>query len=460
MLIICPKCSAKYRLPDEITLKNDQKLKCSMCQILFTAEESAPLDLTQDMLDNETVVDAQRAESTPVHEMIETPAMQNNPPPMWAKPVDRVEDVVGAEIGRLLSEKPADIVGRGIASQDALPEVFVPVTVHSETPKKKKGIGIVAFYLLLISGFCFAAWTYRQMLMPSFYNFMPTKVERVKSVKNISAPVVKPIEKVVKKPTVVNKPMSTETVKKVPDVVVAEVKAVEKEVKANPQPMVKSVDVPKTEESSKANESVVNVQQVAPIVPETDPVTSPVTAAKKIRIVGDVDEKKSTVAVPVIEGDGIKPKNSVGEDKNTVIRNDVVGQNPPVVQGNTVVISETEQIPSFDGRLDDEPLLDVMAEPVPTALENELIIESVRFNVAPDEQGIEQMLIEGVVVNKAKETRSVPVLTATVWDENNHMLEQKKVHVTQEHLNPDETIAFYTSLVPAPNGVHHVDVTF
>ncbi len=35
MFVICPKCGAKYKIPDEISLKTGQKMQCSACQHYF-----------------------------------------------------------------------------------------------------------------------------------------------------------------------------------------------------------------------------------------------------------------------------------------------------------------------------------------------------------------------------------------------------------------------------------------
>ena len=46
MLVTCPKCSARYEVPPEISLKTGQKVQCSACEYVFelapVAEETAP----------------------------------------------------------------------------------------------------------------------------------------------------------------------------------------------------------------------------------------------------------------------------------------------------------------------------------------------------------------------------------------------------------------------------------
>ena len=42
MLITCPKCSAKYKIPDEINLKKGQKVQCSACEHIFEFISTMP----------------------------------------------------------------------------------------------------------------------------------------------------------------------------------------------------------------------------------------------------------------------------------------------------------------------------------------------------------------------------------------------------------------------------------
>lgn len=473
MLIICPKCSAKYCLPDDITLKNDQKLKCSACRFLFTAAESASLDLTQQMRVAE--------------DEVETPAMRNNPPPMWVAPIERAEmtdgksDVQDETADRVLAGRPADILNAGIGAEEALPEAFVPVAADEKTEPKKNCLWIVLIYVLAISGFCWAAWSYRDILMPSFYGFAPAKTEVVKSAVQSDASVktvgaqstggaassiqsAKQSERQGGALTAKTKPTEKASGHRVPT---------KKNEVANAVPPVADMKETKTAEDSRV-EGRIRVVGLTPAhqIESKETVIDTTKKAVLPAVKTDVTTEKSAA---LSTNEKKTADQAVSEPKKNDPSNDVVvGANA----GNTTVVkqratdSDVDEIWKTDSGSDagkqvadivsvaEQPLLDIVAEPIPAALENELVIENVRFHIAPNEQGVSQMLIEGSVLNRAAALRSVPVLTATVWDENSQILERKKVHVAQEHLNPSESVSFYTSLVPAPVGAHHVDVTF
>ena len=120
MFIICPKCSAKYKIPEGIQLESGQKLKCSACNFVFSKGEEAPLVL-------EEATESSTLTSTP--ELKTTPA-------------------------------------------DSLPEAFQPV----DTPptKQKKGVGIVFLYLIFVIALCVLGWMYRDSLKPSMQAVFPS----------------------------------------------------------------------------------------------------------------------------------------------------------------------------------------------------------------------------------------------------------------------------------------------
>lgn len=429
MLIICPKCSAKYCLPDEITLKNNQKLKCSMCQILFTADESATLDLTQQMLVSESssnkIVNKGVTETRMVEEKS---SIQSSPLSMWGESTDDNKTPINSEIGRLLSDKPIDIIGQRSAT-DKLPEVFMPVASDNIVPPKKRSLLLVLIYVFVIGGICFAGWSHRKALMPSFYDFMPHNVEQ-------------------------------------PNVIKKTVKAVNTSKIKKEKPNLKTQNDSKKIKAIASDMDVLDTSKKIRVVAQQDEIPlkteESLNKSNNLRLQED-DIRGTKVMEPDIIVDTEKTEHNEIEHKTQIVPNVMpkVEVAPSVSEKTEPEAEEkTEQVASFDEAIDNAPLLDVVSEPIPVALEKELIIEDVHFNVTPNEQGVSQMLIEGTVTNTASEIRTVPVLTATIWDENNQVLERKKVHVAQDRLGPMETVSFYTSLVPAPIKAHHVDVIF
>ncbi len=74
MFVICPKCSAKYQIPAEITLKNGQKVQCSACKHIFQFEKKEQLEQNESFSDTlkvpqdailsetETIIERQKIE--------------------------------------------------------------------------------------------------------------------------------------------------------------------------------------------------------------------------------------------------------------------------------------------------------------------------------------------------------------------------------------------------------------
>ena len=127
MIIICPKCSARYKIPSEITLKKGKRMQCSACQNVFefqpTVTEDVPLK-TSLIPPEDAVLSADFKEEKIVFKK--------------AKP--SAKNVV------------------------VLPEVFLPVQ-----RKKKQGHFFALFFLpLLLVAFAVLGWLYRDFLTQSF----------------------------------------------------------------------------------------------------------------------------------------------------------------------------------------------------------------------------------------------------------------------------------------------------
>ena len=135
MFIICPKCSAKYKIPDDVTLDDGQKLKCSACGFVFFKGEEAPL-----------ILDEPATPESPVP--AETTAQ---PEPAFSKP--------------LYKQKP---------ETDSLPEAFQPVSSPAPT---KKGSGLmILIYILIVLALCFVGWAFRGSLNPTLDEVLPESI--------------------------------------------------------------------------------------------------------------------------------------------------------------------------------------------------------------------------------------------------------------------------------------------
>ena len=93
MFIICPKCSAKYRIPDDILLEKGQKLKCSACNHIFFKGDEAPLELgdfTSESVSETAIAQNEEAPfSTPMYRTeIAKISQKVNPLPEAFQPVE------------------------------------------------------------------------------------------------------------------------------------------------------------------------------------------------------------------------------------------------------------------------------------------------------------------------------------------------------------------------------------
>ena len=356
MFIICPKCSAKYKIPEGIQLESGQKLKCSACDFVFLKGEEAPLTL-----DN-TVPQS------------ESPAAG-----VFSEPLHSADE---------LKTTPAD----------SLPEAFKPV----DTPKKKKGVGLVFLYLIFVAALCALGWMYRDSLKPSMQTAFPSlTLDETKippKVRQNALPVRPKKVKPVNQPTI----------------------QVEDLAKAEP---VKSTPKKAPEKMPKKP-----VEKPAAVVAKA-PVPEPPTPQEK-PIMAEVKE-------PVAEAEIVLPEPALNAQ-------------PIPVMPDPIIVPEPEVVPLFE----------VIEEPLPAATAAELSVNAITFRIEPTEEGIDQVLIEGQIQNTALQKKSVPVLTVLAVNKDGQILAQKKVHTAGDSLDAGAQISFYTSMIPAPADLDHIEVQF
>ncbi|MDY6407306.1 MAG: zinc-ribbon domain-containing protein [Pseudomonadota bacterium] len=153
MFIVCPKCAAKYKIPEGIQLESGQKLKCSACDFVFMKGEEAPLIL------DEAFIPSQDSEA------------ESSTQGPFSKPLYTAQE---------LKSSPAD----------SLPEAFQPV---AEPPKKKRGIILALLYVVLVVVLCAMGWMFRDSLKPSFQtnfsSFMPDESKIPPKIRQNALPV-------------------------------------------------------------------------------------------------------------------------------------------------------------------------------------------------------------------------------------------------------------------------------
>lgn len=173
MFIICPKCAAKYQIPEGISLQEGQKLKCSACDFVFLKGEETPLVLEQPII----------------------PKITESPTEAFSTPLYTPDD--------------SDITTQS-EQNTSLPEAFQPVA----TPAKSRAyLWFIPIYVLLIIALCMIGWHFRDSLKPSIQEIVPkAKIEKSIPIQEQNTEVKQPVKESLK-PVV---PKKQETVKSSP----------------------------------------------------------------------------------------------------------------------------------------------------------------------------------------------------------------------------------------------------
>lgn len=159
MFIICPKCSAKYKIPDGVDLAPGQKLKCSACGFIFEKGQEAPLVLDATVRDDtpvsgDTPVQAPTpAPETSTSEAPIPPAFSN---PLFTQPIETTAPVLPT------------------LTADSVPVAFQPV----DTPPRKSHVGLILIYLILLIALCVVGWSCRTLFKPTLTDLFPAESSR------------------------------------------------------------------------------------------------------------------------------------------------------------------------------------------------------------------------------------------------------------------------------------------
>lgn len=169
MFIICPKCSAKYKIPDGVDLAPGQKLKCSACDFIFEKGQEAPLILETTVQDNTPVSGNTPAQPTtpaakaPTSEDPIPPAFSN---PLFTQPIEQAAPVLPT------------------LTADSVPVAFQPVN----TPPRKSHVGLIVIYLILLVALCVVGWSCRSLLKPTLTDLFPAESSRRSSIRTSVQP--------------------------------------------------------------------------------------------------------------------------------------------------------------------------------------------------------------------------------------------------------------------------------
>ena len=398
MFIICPKCSAKYKIPEGIQLQSGQKLKCSACDFVFLKDEETPFVLENPVLSDDA--------STPLEQ----------PGVAFSEPLHPASE---------LKATPAD----------SLPEAFKPIDTTPE--KKKKGVGIVFLYLIFLAILCYIGWMFRDSLKPAIQTSFPSlAIDEAKIPPRIrqNALPVRPRKTVpLKQPVVEVKELTKESnIEKVPPP-----KAVFKEETKSPS----KIEQKKVKKDAFETAPKNSLKETLAIPPEEVVLQHTKKDDFKPEVKVIVPE---AVVVPVVEhlNQPIEPK--------VVLPEPTLNSEPMPIMPEPIIVPEPEIVPLFE----------IIDTPVPAGTAQELSVNKVSFRIEPTEEGVDQVLIEGQIQNNSPDKKSIPVLTVLAIDKEGHTLTQKKVHTSGDDLEAGGQMPFYTSLLPAPKNIDHIEVEF
>jgi len=365
-------------------LENGQKLKCSACNFVFTKGEEEPLILGPEMKSEEPVTDSQ-------------PSVSENKTgePNNEIPVINQELPVIESISPVLDEVRAD----------SLPEAFQPV----ETPKSKKGLWLIPIYILSILALCWAGWTFRDSLKPSFKETF----SHLSNLKKEASPAENALDTIAPKPVV-----STKVV-------------------------VQPLDKPQKKEKKPTNKSkgvnLDTIQEVKPPVPVQNAAEAEIVKPEPIK--SDVTEEVASV---------------ISEKKEQPEVIDIFAEAEPSEPLNSTEAIEPDTLPLFDIVEETKPV-----EPLKiTTQKQDLVVNNLSFRIEVNSEGLEQVLIEGEIQNTGSKAHTVPPFDVLILDKENEILNQKKIQLSTSRLEADQTAPFYTSLVPAPQEIDHIDIRF
>ena len=123
-------------------------------------------------------------------------------------------------------------------------------------------------------------------------------------------------------------------------------------------------------------------------------------------------------------------------------------QNQPIVVRETIKVSNSYT--------DLEPV-----SSLPTSEANRILkIQDISYEISENEAGMMRLMIKGVVANTELEKVTIPELKAVVYNNEDMVVARKRIILSQPEIEGNSTQEFFSSVVPAPEQVSHVEVLF
>ena len=238
--------------------------------------------------------------------------------------------------------------------------------------------------------------------------------------------------------------------------------------KITPKPVVpQTVTVKPLDESASKEEIKSDKEKNAANIP---PEVEQVKPAQKDE--PKIEKKEQKINKP--EPKPIKTESSVKEEIPTItseksdISEDFEVSEPVKVTDLPLAenIEPLNTITPVEPEPDDVPLFDIVEETKPVeswedeTWKQDMAVNDLSFRVEINEEGLEQVLVEGEIQNTGINSHIVPPFDILILNRNGDILNQKKLHLSTSQLEAGESAPFYTSLVPAPEGIDHIDIRF
>ena len=147
------------------------------------------------------------------------------------------------------------------------------------------------------------------------------------------------------------------------------------------------------------------------------------------------------------------------ENNQVPVNNDTAQQpdNAPIMptSDSVAAAAPSENVPLFAV---DEP---EPAKQINTDEANRILkIQDIAYEISQNEAGVMRLLIKGNVANTELTKVVIPQLKAVVYDQNDTPVARKRIILSQPEIDGNSVQSFFSSVVPAPEQVSHVEVVF
>ena len=400
MFVICPKCSAEYRIPADKHLEKGQLLKCSACHHLFKCP------VASDVSETEKTVPEMPLPETPV--LTETPGLTQDsaPFPNGAFKMSLYEQPIKEKLDTPAFFADERIKMAANEHDELLPEEFMPLVAPEKNNKRHWVPLYIAFYLVVIAAAGWLGWHYRFVLKPHFYDLSILFDE-----KSRARPVIK-----ITVPTPNVQSSSTRDSDSTLEVV------------------------------SKTN-TIPNVEQVSDSKPLPE-----VKVATGTEPIFDVEKAGPDEPRKNIKG---------GEDKASFIPPTPVESVVSVTAQPSATATTPPQVEDMSPR-EEISVENAVEQSLDKSIQDEsslFTILPLTYRIEQQVGQASQLLIEGSVKNSSFEEQPSPMVQVRVYDKTGHVVASKKVHLTDTVLPPEGIGAFFTGITPAPTEVERVEAT-